>query len=143
MPKPNINFFTEDLSFTLKRKTNIRQWILDTIVAEGYALEELNFIFCSDEYLLVMNKQYLDHDTYTDVITFDNSEALKTIVGDIFISIDRIRENAADFKRPFANELCRVMIHGTLHLLGYPDKTKAAKSIMTSKEDHYLANLSL
>ena len=143
MPKPNINFFTEDLSFTLKRKTNIRQWILDTIVAEGYALEELNSIFCSDGYLLVMNKQYLDHDTYTDVITFDNSEALKTIVGDIFISIDRIRENAADFKRPFTNELCRVMIHGTLHLLGYPDKTKAAKSIMTSKEDHYLANLSL
>ena len=143
MAKPNINFFTEDLSFTLKSKTSIRQWILDTIIAEGYALEELNFIFCSDEYLLVMNKQYLDHDTYTDVITFDNAEEPKTIVGDIFISVDRVRENATDLNHLFTNELCRVMIHGTLHLLGYPDKTKAAKSIMTGKEDHYLANLSL
>ena len=138
MAKPNINFFNEDISFTLKRKTDIRKWILDTIISEGYVLEELNFIFCSDEYLLRMNKQYLDHDTYTDVITFDNSDTPKTITGDIFISIDRIRENASEFKRSFHNELCRVMIHGSLHLLGYPDKTKAAKTLMTAKEDLYL-----
>ena len=141
MAKPNINFFTEDITFNLKRKTDIRNWILETILSEGFKLEELNFIFCSDAYLLHMNQQYLNHDTYTDVITFDNSDELKTIVGDIFISIDRIRENATEFKRTFSNELCRVMIHGTLHLLGYPDKTKAAKAIMIGKEDLYLSRL--
>ncbi|MBM6705436.1 rRNA maturation RNAse YbeY, partial [Sutterella massiliensis] len=81
-----VYFFSEDVKYTLKNKTAIRNWIRDTIFAEGYQLEELNFILCSDEYLLVINKQYLDHDTYTDVITFDNSEELKTILGDIFIS---------------------------------------------------------
>ena len=140
MSKAAIHFFTEEISFTLKHKTIIRNWLRDTITAEGYKLEELNFIFCSDEYLLGINQQYLDHDTYTDVITFDNSEVAKTIVGDIFISIDRIRENATAYKHDFLDELCRVMVHGTLHLLGYPDKGKAAKKIMTKKEDFYLAN---
>src|SRR4051812_32437443 len=91
MPRPAIHYFTEDIKFTLKHKTVIKKWLKETIAAEGYRLEELNFIFCSDDYLLGINQQYLDHDTYTDVITFDNSEELKTIVGDIFISIDRIR----------------------------------------------------
>jgi probable rRNA maturation factor len=141
MSKAAIHFFTEEISFTLKQKTIIRTWLHNTIIAEGYVLDELNFIFCSDEYLLGMNQQYLNHDTYTDVITFDNSEAAKTITGDIFISVDRIRENAKEFKRNFSNEICRVMVHGTLHLLGYPDKGKAAKKIMTEKEDHYLALL--
>jgi len=90
---------------------------------------------------LGINQQYLNHDTYTDVITFDNAEELKTIVSDIFISIDRIRENAAEFQKDFQNELCRVMVHGTLHLLGYKDKSKADKAGMTAKEDHYLAKL--
>ncbi|MGN7203551.1 rRNA maturation RNase YbeY [Pedobacter sp. SAFR-022] len=143
MSKAAIHFFTEEISFTLKNKTIIRNWLRETISAEGYVLEELNFIFCSDEYLLGINQQYLDHDTYTDVITFDNSEAAKTIVGDIFISIDRIKENAKEFKHDFMDELCRVMVHGTLHLLGYPDKGKAAKKIMTEKEDLYLAKLVL
>ena len=141
MARPAIHYFTEDISFTLKHKTIIRNWLKETITAEGYQLQELNFIFCSDEYLLGINQQYLDHDTYTDVITFDNSEELKTIVADIFISIDRIRENAAEFSKDFQNELCRVMVHGTLHLLGYTDKSKADKAGMTAKEDHYLANL--
>ena len=141
MGKIAINFYTEDVTYTLKNKTGIRKWINDTIVAEGYQLDELSFIFCSDEYLLAMNQQYLDHDTYTDVITFDNSEELKTITGDIFISIERIQENAKTFKGTIADELHRVMIHGTLHLLGYPDKTKAAKAIMTKKEDLYLSIL--
>jgi rRNA maturation RNase YbeY len=139
MSKAAIHFFTEEIPFTLKHKMIIRNWLRDTITTEGYALEELNFIFCSDEYLLGINQQYLDHDTYTDVITFDNSEVAKTIVGDIFISIDRIRENAKAFKHDFMDELCRVMVHGTLHLLGYLDKGKAAKKIMTEKEDFYLA----
>ncbi|RYG11546.1 MAG: rRNA maturation RNase YbeY [Chitinophagaceae bacterium] len=137
---PKINFFTEDISYTLKQKTKIKSWISTTIKEEGYALEELNFILCSDAYLLRINQDYLQHDDYTDVITFDNSEELKTIVGDIFISIDRIRENAVQFKSTVETELCRVMIHGTLHLLGYKDKTKAAKTQMTAKEDYYLAH---
>lgn len=142
MTKAPVYFFSEDVKYTLKNKTVIRNWIRDTIIAEGYVLEELNFILCSDEYLLVINKQYLDHDTYTDVITFDNSEELKTIVGDIFISIERIQENAKQFKSTVQQELCRVMVHGTLHLLGYKDKGKAAKTLMTQKEDQYLALLS-
>ena len=141
MNKPPINFFTEEIKYDLKHKTNIRTWIKNTIEAEGYVLEELNFIFCSDEYLLAINQQYLQHDTYTDVITFDNSEVLKTIVGDIFISIERIQENARNYKGKTADELCRVMIHGTLHLLGYKDKGKAAKNLMTQKEDQYLSQL--
>lgn len=137
-----INFFTEDITYTLKNKTIIKKWIESTIVEEGYQLAELNFILCSDEYLLRINQDFLQHDDYTDVITFDNSEELKTIVGDIFISLDRIKENASNFKSTPVNELCRVIIHGTLHLLGYKDKTKAAKTEMTAKEDYYLGKLS-
>ncbi len=138
---PKINFFTEDISYTVKQKTKIKSWITATIIEEGYALNELNFILCSDAYLLRINQDYLQHDNYTDVITFDNAEALKTILGDIFISIDRIKENASQFLSSTERELCRVMIHGTLHLLGYKDKTKAAKAQMTAKEDYYLAKL--
>lgn len=134
-----INFFTEDIQYTLKEKAKIRSWISTAIAEEGYKLAELNFILCSDEYLLRINQDYLQHDDYTDVITFDNSEELKMIVGDIFISIDRIKENAKQFGSDAHIELCRVMIHGTLHLLGYKDKTKAAKTQMTAKEDYYLA----
>lgn len=140
---PKINFFTEEITYTLKHKTIIKKWIEATIVEEGFKLEELNFILCSDEYLLRINQDFLQHDDYTDVITFDNSEELKTIVGDIFISIERIKENAVNFKSVTLNELCRVIIHGTLHLLGYKDKTKKAKTLMTEKEDFYLAKLSL
>lgn len=138
-----INFFTEDITYILKNKTIIKKWIESTVVEEGYRLVELNFILCSDEYLLRINQDYLQHDDYTDVITFDNSEELKTIVGDIFISLDRIKENALSFKSTTVNELCRVIIHGTLHLLGYKDKTKAAKREMTAKEDFYLQKLAL
>lgn len=141
MSKPSINFFTEDTNYTLKKKTILKDWLKSAIAAEGYLLQELNFILCSDEYLLRMNQDYLNHDTYTDVITFDNSEELKTIVGDIFISVDRIKENAATFKHTVEHELCRVMVHGALHLLGYKDKSKAAKTLMTEKEDQYLSLL--
>jgi len=143
MAKPAVQFFLEDVKYTLKNKIQIKQWINNTILAEGFELEELNFILCSDEYLLAINQQYLNHDTYTDVITFDNSEELKTILGDIFISIERIQENAKEFKGTVQLELCRVMIHGTLHLLGYKDKGKTAKTLMTQKEDFYLNLLDL
>lgn len=135
---PAIHFFEEDIHFKLKDKNKVKAWIKATIESEGYQLEELNYIFCSDAYLLEINRQYLDHDTFTDIITFDNSEKEKVVTGDIFISIDRIRENAAKFDTGLVNELHRVVIHGALHLLGYTDKTAASKKVMTSKEDHYL-----
>lgn len=135
---PAINFFEEDIAYTLKQKTAVRNWVTETIQAEGFKLKELNYIFCSDSYLLQINQQYLDHDTYTDIVTFDNSDIAKTITGDIFISIDRIRENASKFGVTEANELHRVIIHGALHLLGYKDKSPADKKKMTLKEDFYL-----
>lgn len=137
-----IHFFTEDISYTLKQKSLIRNWIRETIINEGYKLRELNFIFCTDEYLLSINQQYLQHDTFTDIITFDNSDKKTDISGDIFISLDRVRENALNFKVNEKDELHRVMIHGTLHLLGYPDKDKAAKAVMTEKENYYLSKRS-
>jgi rRNA maturation RNase YbeY len=134
-----IHFFLEDISFTLKQKGLIRSWVKNTIVEEGFKLKELNFIFCSDNYLLSINQNYLKHDTLTDIITFNNSEDKRVIVGDIFISLERIRENAQSFKVTTESELHRVMIHGTLHLLGYADKGKEATALMTSKEDLYLS----
>jgi rRNA maturation RNase YbeY len=136
---PAINFFEEDISFRLKDKNKVKNWVKASIAAEGYKLRELNYIFCSDSYLLQINQQYLNHDTYTDIVTFDNSEKDRVIEGDIFISIDRIRENAAKFGTGEVNELHRVIIHGALHLLGYQDKMAESKKIMTGKEDHYLS----
>lgn len=136
---PSISFFEEDIHFKLKSKTQLRQWITDTIRAEGFKLNELTYIFCSDNYLLNINRQYLDHDTYTDIITFDNSEGNNIVTSDIFISIERIRENAVNFNVPEITELHRVIIHGVLHLLGYKDKTPADKQKMTEKEDYYLS----
>jgi rRNA maturation RNase YbeY len=134
-----IRFFTEDISLSLKNKGLVRKWIKQTIIDESHKLRELNFIFCSDQYLLSINQQFLNHDTYTDIITFDNSDKEGLIIGDIFISVDRVQENAESFKTKMEDELQRVMIHGTLHLLGYPDKGKEAKAIMTQKEDFYLS----
>ena len=135
---PVINFFEEDISYKLKNKSPLRRWISETITGEGSRLKELNYIFCSDSYLLQINQQYLNHDTYTDIITFDNSQKEGSIVGDIFISTDRICENAAKFTVPEIDEIHRVMIHGALHLLGYGDKKPADKKRMTEKEDFYL-----
>ncbi|MGZ3749855.1 MAG: rRNA maturation RNase YbeY [Mucilaginibacter sp.] len=140
---PAIHFFEEDIRFKLKDKNKVKAWVKATIESEGYKLQELNYIFCSDTYLLQINRQYLDHDTFTDIITFDNSEKEKVITGDIFISIDRIHENAAKFDTGVANELHRVIIHGALHLLGYTDKTAESKKNMTAKEDHYLGAMTV
>ena len=135
---PAISFFTESIKYNLPQKLKVKKWLKTSIEKEGFKLGELNFIFCSDEYLLSINQQYLNHDTYTDIITFDNSDVEKLIVSDIFISIDRVNENASKFKTTPFNEVCRIMIHGTLHLLGYKDKGKEAKTLMTAKEDEYL-----
>ncbi|MFW0714537.1 rRNA maturation RNase YbeY [Pedobacter sp. N23S346] len=135
---PAISFFTESISYNLPQKLKVKKWIKAAVEKEGFKLQELNFIFCSDEYLLGINRQYLNHDTYTDIITFDNSEQEKQIVSDIFISIERVKENAKTFNTNDFDEVCRIMIHGTLHLLGYKDKGKAAKALMTQKEDEYL-----
>jgi len=134
-----INFFNEDISFKLKQKGLVRNWIRNTIISENHRLKLLNFIFCSDAYLLNINKQYLNHDTYTDIITFDNSDFELEIAGDIFISVERVKDNAKELALDDTEELHRVIIHGTLHLLGYSDKSKSLKAQMTDKEDLYLS----
>lgn len=140
MALKDILFFTEDIDFKLKEKAKIRQWIMDTIKAEGFKrVGELSFILCSDAYLLEINKQYLNHDTFTDVVTFDSSEDEDVIAGDIFISVERIAENADKFKVDSRDELHRVIMHGVLHLCGYYDKKPEDKTLMTSKENEYLA----
>lgn len=135
-----INFFSEDIDFSLSNPSSIFNWILKAIESEAKELRHLNFIFCSDQYLHKINVEYLNHDTFTDVITFPYAEG-KIIEGDIFISVERIRENANNFKVEFENELYRVMIHGVLHLLGYFDKTPEDKELMTQKENQYLEKL--
>lgn len=131
---PPIHFFQEDIDFTLPESESTARWINTIIEKEGFELVELNFIFCSDEYLYNMNVQYLDHDTYTDIITFDNSETENQIEGDIFISIERVRENADQMKISLEEELHRVIIHGVLHLMGHKDKTTEEKEGMRKKE---------
>lgn len=135
-----IYFHQEDVVFQLKNKTRLKQWIIQTIENKKQEPGDINFIFCSDTYLLSINQHYLKHNTFTDIITFDYSKGQKNvpISGDIFISIVRIKENAAKFSKTFEDELHRVMIHGILHLLGYRDKTKTDKLEMTRQEDRYL-----
>ena len=140
MALKDIQFFSEDIDFTVKDKQKIRTWIAETIKAEGFKrVGELSFVFCSDAYLLEINKQYLNHDTFTDIVTFDSSEDEDVIAGDIFISMERIRENASKFSVSQKDELNRVIIHGVLHLCGYYDKKKEDKALMTEKEDYYLS----
>jgi len=119
-----ILFFEEDIEFSLKEKNKTKKWLKEIANLEGQKVGELNYIFCSDEYLYEINVEYLDHKTYTDIITFDNSEKEKIIEGDIFVSIERIRDNALKENVTFEKELTRVMSHGILHLMGYKDKKK-------------------
>lgn len=137
----SIHFFEEDIKFLLKDKRKLRNWFRATVLEEGGKPETLNFIFCSDKYLLNINTSYLNHNTFTDIITFDLSEDNQSVSGDIFISIERVKENAKTFKITFQKELHRVLIHGILHLLGYEDKTPAQENEMRSKEDYYLSLL--
>ncbi|MDQ3190628.1 MAG: rRNA maturation RNase YbeY [Bacteroidota bacterium] len=137
MTKPEIHFYSQHPSFLIKNKNVLKKWVKDTIISENKTPGQISIIFCSDDDLLDLNKQYLNHDTLTDIITFDYSE--KDILnGDVFISIDRVNENAISFDVKFQNELNRVIIHGVLHLCGYKDKTKSDKMNMRSKEDFYL-----
>lgn len=133
-----IEFYSEDVDFVLDQEKSLADWINEIISLAEKKLLHLNFIFCSDPYLHHINVEYLNHDTLTDIITFPYSE-LPQIEGDIFISIDRVRENASEYKVPFDNELRRVISHGVLHLCGYGDKTAAEKEQMRSKEDEALA----
>lgn len=134
---PEINYFFET-DFTLPYENEIRLWITSTAESEKMAVGCLNFIFCDDTYLHKINLEYLNHDTFTDIITFDNSTK-DEISSDIFISIDRVKENAQLFEGGFEKELHRVIIHGVLHLLGYKDKSDDEQKEMTSKEDFYLS----
>lgn len=132
-----INFFSEEISFELENEVKTSEWILKTITDESKIPGEINYIFCSDEYLHKMNVEHLDHDTLTDIITF-NYCVEELINTDIFISIDRVKDNAITFKTSFESELSRVIIHGVLHLVGYDDKTEEDKITMRAKEDFYL-----
>lgn len=131
----SINFFTEDISFSLKEKRKRKVWLKQLAKAENHEILALNYVFCSDEYLLSINIDYLDHDDYTDIITFDNSEEKATIEGDIFISIERVKENSKIHRVDEKTELSRVISHGLFHLLGYKDKSKAEAELMRSKEN--------
>ncbi|PHS07523.1 MAG: rRNA maturation RNase YbeY [Kordia sp.] len=126
--------FNYESEFTLKNEAVFSNWIEDVITSESYVLGEVNYIFCNDEYLHKINLEFLNHDTLTDIITFDNTVG-KTIYSDIFISIERVKDNAKDFKVTFEEELKRVVIHGVLHLCGYKDKSEADAALMRSKEN--------
>jgi probable rRNA maturation factor len=132
-----ISFFSEDIDFELIDESNYISWLQNVVESENKISGELSFVFCDDEYLHKINLQYLNHDTYTDIITFDYTES-GVIAGDIFISIDRVKENALLYNKPFKNELSRVIVHGVLHLAGYKDKSEEESILMRSKEDFYL-----
>ncbi len=135
-----IQFFTEDISFKFTEKQKRKAWLKELARLENFKIAELNYIFCSDEYLYQINVDYLNHQTYTDIITFDNSEDEGKIEGDIFISIDRVRDNAKNLNQKESDELNRVLAHGLLHLMGYKDKKKQDIGVMREKED-YAINL--
>lgn len=126
--------FNSETSFTLKNQKKLVKWIGDVISSEGFQDGEINYIFCDDSYLNKINQEFLNHDTFTDIISFDYTLG-KEVGGDIFISIERVLENAEKFNEEFETELHRVMIHGILHFMGYKDKTKKDKTLMRTKED--------
>jgi rRNA maturation RNase YbeY len=126
--------FNSETSFTLKNQNKLVKWIGDVISSEGFQVGEINYIFCDDSYLNKINQEFLNHDTFTDIISFDYTLG-KEVGGDIFISIERVLENAENFNEVFETELYRVMIHGILHFMGYKDKTKKEKTLMRTKED--------
>ncbi len=138
-----IHFFEEDIQFSLQNRQAISKWIIDIIHRHNKELEEINYIFCSDPYLLSINQDYLNHDTFTDIVTFNNSDDDVVIMSDIFISIDRITDNANSLNIPFDQELHRVMIHGVLHLLGFDDKNDEEKLLMREKEEACLSLLQI
>lgn len=135
---PVIQFFQEKTRFKLPHPRKTSQWILSAANSEKNHVAGINFIFCSDQYLKALNLEYLAHNTFTDIITFDYSDD-SGIQGDVFISVERVRENSEKFQTDFDDEIHRVIIHGVLHLMGYSDKSKTAKARMRKKEDAYLS----
>ena len=132
-----ISYFTEDVKFVLKGKLLNNRWLKMVVESEIKKMGDLSIIFCSDRYILDVNIKYLQHDYFTDIITFDYCEG-DTISGDLFISIDSVRENALYYGASFEDELDRVMVHGVLHLLGYDDHTPEETAVMREKENYYV-----
>ena len=133
-----VRYFTEDIKFNYKERRRTSKWLKLVAESEIRRLGDVSVIFCSDPYILEVNLKYLQHDYFTDIITFDYCEG-DTLSGDLFISIDSVRENAAFYKTEFEEELNRVIVHGVLHLIGYDDHTEADKKEMRSKENYYLS----
>ncbi|MFK7781576.1 rRNA maturation RNase YbeY [Psychroserpens sp.] len=133
--------FNYETDFKISNEQNFAVWISEVIASEDCRLGEINYIFCNDNYLHDINLKYLNHDTLTDIISFDYSVG-KELHGDIYISVDRVKENAKYFNVEFKEELKRVMVHGVLHYCGYKDKSEEDKSIMRLKEDFYIKQLS-
>lgn len=131
-------YYHSECDFQLKDDESITKWLKDAISTEDKELGEINYIFCDDQYLLKKNQEYLQHDTFTDIITFDYTEKNR-LSADIFISIERVKENAITFAVPFETELRRVIIHGVLHLMGYKDKSAEDAETMKFKENFYLS----
>jgi probable rRNA maturation factor len=140
---PIINFFFEDIEEISLNKKNVKQWIQKVTSTEGFCIDTINFIFCSDNFLLDLNRSYLSHHTLTDIITFPYNDLPNPLHGDIFISVERVIENANLFSVSFNQEMNRVIIHGVLHLMGYEDKTKKQESLMREKESLYLTLLNV
>lgn len=130
--------FSYQTTFILASELDVSKWIGDTLAAEGFVEGDISYVFCDDEFLLSINKEFLSHDTFTDIISFDYSLD-KEVHGEIYISVERVRENAESFKSAFIDELHRVIIHGILHYCGYKDKTEAASTEMRRKEDEALS----
>ena len=133
-----ISYFNEDIDFKFKGKALNNQWLRMVAGSEVRRVGDISIIFCSDNYILDVNMRYLQHDYFTDIITFDYCEGDR-LSGDLFISIDSVRENALYYGAEFADELNRVMVHGLLHLIGYDDHTEKEKEVMRAKEDYYLS----
>jgi probable rRNA maturation factor len=133
-----IQFYMHEVRFKLKQQKLLKATVKKIFENENYMLKNLAYVFCSDEYLLTINQQYLQHDSYTDIITFDLSEKKGKVYGEIYISIERVQENATLYRVDFEMELHRVVFHGALHLCGYKDKTAAEKKAMRQKEEYYL-----
>ena len=133
------NFFSENKNFKISKKKEIRALLKKICKKENKKISFINCVFCSDNRLLEINKKYLNHVSLTDVVTFDFTLNKKNLEGDIYISVDRVKENATKYKEPFKTELLRIIIHGLLHLIGFSDKTKEDKNIMTLKENEYLS----
>lgn len=132
-----ISYCTEDTDFNFKYRRINNKWLKMVAESEIRKLGDIAIIFCSDNYILDINMKYLQHDYFTDIITFDYCEG-KTLSGDLFISIDSVRENAVEYGTDFADELNRVIVHGILHLIGYDDHTEDDQQVMRSKENYYL-----